>query len=75
MLEVGLPAMKGVITHSESFVNRIGKLIADKTISNDDVVIYTFHKEPGGGQTTVNTLAFDEDGIIENWPVGFFSAR
>ncbi len=62
-------------THSESFVNRIGRLIASGKISVDDVVIYTFEKGPKEKYTRVRELTFDEDGFIKNWPVGFLSAR
>ena len=62
-------------THSEAFVNRLGRLIADGVIKSTDVTIYTFEKNRGSGTTVVNTLTFGDDGLIENWPVGFFSAR
>lgn len=59
-------------THSETMINRIGNIIADKKIGNDDVNIIIFEKEFGDDKTIVRQGGFDEEGYLENWPVGFF---
>lgn len=64
-----------VETHSEAFVNRLGRLIAQGDVDPADVVIYTFEKVRGSGLTRVGNLTFGSDGLIADWPVGFFSAR
>lgn len=64
-----------VETHSESLVNRIGARIAQGDLAADSVALYTFVKDAGAAETTVKRLEFNSDGIVENWPVGFFAAR
>ena len=59
-------------THSETMINRIGNIIADKKLNNADVNIVIFEKEFGDDKTIVRQGGFDEEGYLENWPVGFF---
>jgi len=59
-------------THSETVVNRVGNAISKKEISNQDVGVIIFEKEFGEDNTTVKKGGFDEEGYLENWPVGFF---
>lgn len=59
-------------THSETVVNRVGNAISKKEINNQDVGVVIFEKEFGEDNTTVKKGGFDEEGYLENWPVGFF---
>lgn len=59
-------------THSETIINRIGSLIDKQWISNDDVGVYIFDKKLGEDDTIVNKSFYDEEGYLQNWPVGFF---
>ncbi|MFK5915648.1 MAG: DUF3696 domain-containing protein [Woeseiaceae bacterium] len=60
-----------VETHSPSIVNRIGKLVADGVISSSSVNILLFeHDEQNGSQ--IHEAGFDENGVLKNWPYGFF---
>lgn len=59
-------------THSETVVNRVGNAISKKEINNQDVGVIIFEKEFGEDNTTVKKGGFDEEGYLENWPVGFF---
>ncbi len=59
-------------THSETMVNRIGTLINRKKIENDDVGIVIFNKEFGDDETQISKSSFDDEGYLENWPIGFF---
>lgn len=59
-------------THSETMVNRIGTLIDRKKISHEDVGIIIFNKKFGDDETQISKSSFDNEGYLENWPVGFF---
>ena len=61
-------------THSESIINQLGTLIRTQTLSPETISILIFNKDESTGQTTVNKSTFDQDGLLENWPYGFFSA-
>lgn len=62
-------------THSQHLITRIGDLIRNGKISHDDVVIYLFDKDEVDGPTLIRTSDFDEEGDLQNWPFGFFSAE
>ncbi|MCH5281847.1 MAG: AAA family ATPase [Lachnospiraceae bacterium] len=59
-------------THSETMINRVGKLISNNEVNNDDIGIIIFEKEFQDDNTSVKQGGFDEDGYLENWPIGFF---
>lgn len=59
-------------THSQTIINRAGQSIFKKVISKDDVNIVIFEKENSAKETFVRVANFDEDGLLENWPIGFF---
>ena len=59
-------------THSETIVNRLGRCIARQKISADSAEIILFEKPYNQNQTEVKIATFDEDGMLENWPIGFF---
>lgn len=59
-------------THSEALVNRIGELIAAGTLSADDVQILIFEADETEQVTVVKRANYDGDGLLENWPYGFF---
>lgn len=63
-------------THSEAIINRIGKRISEKTngFLKDDVTVALFNKQLNENGTNVTLAHFDDDGILDNWPIGFFNA-
>ncbi len=63
-------------THSEAIINRIGKRISEKKsdFSKDDVTVALFNKHLNDKGTNVTMAHFDDDGILDNWPIGFFNA-
>lgn len=64
-----------VETHSETLVNRLGELIAEKRLSPDDVQVVIFEADNGATRTTtVRTVQFDAAGSLIDWPFGFFQA-
>jgi hypothetical protein len=59
-------------THSETIINKIGDLIYKKKIGNEDVNIQIFSKKNEKMETIVESSSYDEEGFLENWPIGFF---
>lgn len=59
-------------THSETMINRVGSLIYKKKIEKTDVGIVLFEKDYGDDNTKVSKSNYDEEGYLENWPIGFF---
>ena len=60
-------------THSPIILNRIGRMLRNKDVAthvtDKDISVYLFEKEKG--ITHIQTTKFNEDGRIENWPIGF----
>jgi len=64
-----------VETHSETMINYLGKLISNKEIDHNDVKILVFEKLTPGSTTEIKSSFYDENGILEKWPFGFFNAE
>lgn len=62
-----------VETHSQHFINAFGESVEEKQISKDDISIILFNKN--NKETDIQEAHFDEEGILENWPIGFFSGE
>ncbi len=61
-------------THSEALINRLGELIEGGKIPHDFVQIVVFSApEEIGSPTTVSLSSFDDNGVLNNWPFGFFN--
>jgi len=58
-------------SHSEHFLTRLQRRIAEQVISLDDVAIY-FTSQDKNGNARLESLKIDMFGEIENWPDGFF---
>lgn len=63
-----------VETHSQDLIAKLGGLVRNGTINHDDIGIYVFDKPGPDEPTEVFSSGFDEDGDLQNWPFGFFSA-
>ena len=61
-----------VETHSEVFINRVGRRIKENRFNIDDVNIILFEKSVSDRNTTVRQMAFKPNGQIQGWPYGFF---
>jgi len=59
-------------THSEVLVNRLGQLIAEGKISEDEINIVLFEPSEQLGEVTIRNVQFDSDGYLLDWPLGFF---
>jgi len=59
-------------THSPALINQLGILISENKISKDDVQILLFEQNQSKSNSAIQTAEFDKDGILKNWPIGFF---
>ncbi|RFC52442.1 MAG: putative ATPase/ATPase/GTPase, AAA15 family [Verrucomicrobia bacterium] len=59
-----------VESHSEHFLNRLQRRIAEGSIKTEEVAIYFCRKTEGG--TELEPLTVNMFGDIENWPENFF---
>jgi len=59
-------------THSELFILRIRRLIAEGKIAPSDVIIYLIEDEERPG-STLKEITIDENGEVSDWPKGVFS--
>jgi len=57
-------------THSEHFLNRLQRRIAEELVTPEDVAIYFC--EPGANGSSIRELEVNEYGDISNWPDHFF---
>ena len=57
-------------SHSEHFLNRLQRRIADETIKAEDVAIYFTSRK--ADETVLEPLRLNQYGDIENWPQNFF---
>jgi predicted ATPase len=61
-------------THSNTLINKLGELVAEEKISNDDINIVIFEPSEESGNAKVRTAKFDNEGYLsEDWPLGFLS--
>ena len=61
-------------THSQSFINRLGELVRHGEISEDDinVLVFSKHYENAQIKAEIQSSNYDSEGILRNWPFGFF---
>lgn len=57
-------------SHSEHFLRRLQRRIAEEEIKKDDAALYFVHTEDG--EARIEELDVDDYGNIKNWPDGFF---
>ncbi|MEZ0300251.1 MAG: AAA family ATPase [Candidatus Methylacidiphilales bacterium] len=58
-------------THSETIINEIGLLISRGQIKSQDVQVLLFDKKDDL-MTDIRTSQYDKEGVLQNWPYGFF---
>ncbi|HEP1064739.1 DUF3696 domain-containing protein [Klebsiella aerogenes] len=62
-------------THSQTMIEALGECIENNIgLSQDDISVLVFEKN-SLQQTIVRKSYFDEEGFLQNWPVGFFSGN
>lgn len=57
-------------SHSEHFLRRLQRRIAESELSNQDAALYFVHAD--GAQARIEELDVDQFGNIKNWPDNFF---
>lgn len=57
-------------SHSEHFLRRLQRRIAEEELSQSDAALYFVHTE--GSSARIEELDVDDYGNIRNWPEGFF---
>ncbi|NMG59347.1 hypothetical protein E1H12_12680 [Geitlerinema sp. P-1104] len=60
-------------THSEVIINRLGSLIYEKKLKKEDVSIIIFNQNRDELKSELQISNYDEEGFLENWPLGFFN--
>lgn len=61
-------------THSSSLINRMGELISAGAINKDWVQVVMFEQVKGCDEPTLRTATFNDNGVLQNWPFGFFAS-
>ncbi|MBB1321515.1 AAA family ATPase [Shewanella sp. SR43-8] len=62
-------------THSKTMVDTLGDNIEDGIINKDDINIALFEKCETSNSSIVKFASYDDEGNLDNWPIGFFSGR
>lgn len=57
-------------THSETIINELGNSVIKTNSLKNEINLILFHKNTDF--TTVETVNYNEKGIIQKWPLGFF---
>lgn len=59
-------------THSPHLINRFGQLIESGKLKPDDIQVILFEDSSTGSKSNVIPTYFDREGVLVNWPYGFF---
>jgi len=70
--EESTPPSLIIETHSSSMINRFGELVHRGVLERDKIQILLFEPTSDSSKTNIRIANFDSDGILENWPFGFF---
>jgi len=76
-MDKGVPVRFFLETHSPVIIERIGALIENKNIDSDHVQVLLFEKNReliDCYASSVRSVKFDENGVLQDWPYGFLSA-
>ncbi len=69
---IGQPICLCIETHSEAMIYRFGELVESGELRREDISILFFEKQPGTDESSVRPIEFDGDGVLQDWPIGFF---
>lgn len=70
--ENGIDLRLIIETHSQSMISKFGDLICLDKLDEDHLNIAIFDQNRKERKTSISYSNFDKDGVLENWPVGFF---
>jgi predicted ATPase len=59
-------------THSPALINRLGMLVAEGILHKDCVQIVVFDQKDTNLPSKIRIAEFDSEGVLQNWPFGFF---
>jgi hypothetical protein len=62
-----------VETHSEVLLSRLGELVESGRLPREDVAVLLVQKDSVSGLSTIASSTFGSDGVLMDWPMGFFS--
>lgn len=71
---IGIDLRLVIETHSEQIVSTLGLSIARGEAAPDDVNVLLFEKSKLNEPSSVSSARFGSDGILQEWPYGFFEA-
>ncbi len=60
-------------THSNSMISKLGDLIIEGSSNKEDVNVMLFEQNRKERRTQLSYSTFNDEGMLENWPTGFFS--
>ncbi len=60
-------------THSQNFILRLRRLIAEGKLKNDSVIIYSIEYDEEGNSSSLKDITITEEGAVTYWPEGVFS--
>lgn len=72
--ERGNPLKIIIETHSSALINRLGEFVSQNDLSHEDVNVCLFERVSSDLFSMVRITKFDTNGILENWPFGFFES-
>ena len=61
-------------THSPQILSKLGELVYEGGVNKEDVQVLLFDKYENG-ITKIKKANFDSEGILRNWPLGFFESE
>jgi predicted ATPase len=59
-------------THSSALISKFGDLVASDELSNENINILLFEQDRSLRKTEIKYSTFDDEGVLDNWPVDFF---
>lgn len=60
-------------THSEAFINEVGRQVRSRRLRAEDVQILLVNRPEPVAPAQISKAHFDDDGHLTNWPFGFLS--
>ncbi len=59
-------------THSETIINKIGQLIYENEITNEEVNVLAFGIQDNEKDYSIKKMPFNDEGLFIEWPTDFF---
>jgi predicted ATPase len=72
--EAGIDTRLVIETHSEHIINRIGLRVGLGDVQKEEISLVIFDKVGLASPSRVKSTTFDDEGLINDWPYGFFDS-